>query len=116
MNTVPTLKKKTFFYCVAAFSIVMLCSTCVTQDSKQGNVAQMTEKAKKECRSFSETGSRIQRRSICLTKEEWAIVDARQKEIDADQERDTDKFFRRSLEQSGQMSGSGLDNPNTPGT
>lgn len=116
MKTIRALYKKTFFLCVAAFSIVLLCSTCVTQDSKHGNVAQKTDKSKKECRSSSETGSRIQRRSICLTKEEWAIVDARQKEIDADKERDKDKFFRRSRENSGQISGSGLDNPNTPGT
>ena len=114
MKTICLDRMKAFRFLLIAASIVLLCSACVTQASKSGSVAQESAKSKKICRSASETGSRIRSKSICLTQEEWAVVDARQKEIDANRERDTDKFFRRSLEKSGQISGSGLDNPNAP--
>jgi len=100
---------------VACCSIALLSSVCVAKEiKKDGSVAESTGKPKRECRTFATTGSKM-RRSVCMSKEEWAVADARQKELDAEEERNTDTTFRKIREHSGlSINGDGLDNPNTP--
>ena len=55
------------------------------------------------------------RRSFCLSKEEWAMVDAQNQELDSEKQKDKDIFFRRAIQQGGLSTGDILDNPNSPG-
>ena len=106
---------RNFLFWLTSCSIILLFPACTTQEtSKQGSVAQNTDKAAKECRTLETVGSRLRSSSVCMTKEEWAIIDAREKEHEETAERDKEKFFRRTMEKSGFGGAAVLDNPNTP--
>ena len=90
--------------------LVVSVTGCVTQTSKDGVTSDATER---ECRTTATIGSKM-RRSLCLTKEDWAAIDAKEAEIAADKERDSDEFFRRSYQRSGLTTGDAMDNPNSP--
>ena len=66
-----------------------------------------------ECRSELAKGTKV-RRSLCLSEEKWAELDARADSLEDQQERDLDIFFRRATQQSGLGLGSAA--PETPGS
>lgn len=115
MKTILVCKRNLLLFRVAVCSIVLLCSACVTEEIKNdGSVAENKDKSDRECRTFATTGSKM-RQSICMSKEEWVVADARQKELDEERERNTNAAFRKIREHSGlSINGDGLDNPNTP--
>ena len=115
MKTIRIQTKKFLFFWVAACCIALLSSASIADDiKKEGAVAESAKKSKRECRTFATTGSKM-RRSVCMTKEEWAVADARQKELDKEQERNMEKTFRKIRSHTGlSINGDGLDNPNTP--
>lgn len=99
---------------VAMFSIATFCTACVTQNTREdGSVAKSDGDSERECRTYGTTGTKM-KRSICRSKEEWAVVDAREQELESEQERETNSFFRRTSESSSLITGDGLDNPNAP--
>lgn len=72
--------------------IAVLVAGCASPDaSDPGDPANSTGKIVRECRYSEGTGSNMRRR-VCATQEEWAAFDA------AEQEKDTDDFFRRARE------------------
>lgn len=115
MKTNLVRKNNLLVFLVAVCSIALFSAAGIAKEIKKDEpVAQSTGKSKRECRTFKITGSKMQR-SICMSKEEWAVADARQKELDEDQERKTNAAFRKIREHSGlSINGDGLDNPNSP--
>jgi len=104
-----------FLFWLATCGFFLFGSACTTPETgKDGSVARNTDKSDKECRTLETVGSRLRSSSVCMTKDEWAIIDAREKEHEETAERDKDKFFRRTMEKSGFGGGAVLDNPNTP--
>ncbi|OGT86620.1 MAG: hypothetical protein A3G96_03025 [Gammaproteobacteria bacterium RIFCSPLOWO2_12_FULL_52_10] len=114
MKTIHMHKMTHSLFCVAAFSTALFCSVGATQEiNKDGAEAGSIEKSDRECRTSRSIGSKI-RRSQCLSKEEWALVDARQQELEKESQKNKDEYFRRTIQRGGLIRDDALDNPNTP--
>jgi hypothetical protein len=109
--------RKDFQLTVRTFMIglVLSCCVCIAQESRDTGAVAEKAATKKECRSTRSKGTKM-RRSICLTREEWAEIDAQTKQALSEQEKDKDGFFRRAIQRGGLGTGDMMDNPNSPGT
>ena len=86
-----------------AFAVLMLAG-CNTPTSDGSSAAAADDR---ECRPVGGgTGSRM-RQSVCMSKEEWAVEDAREQEREDVQ----DEFFRRVGENTTQQQGPAFDSP-----
>ena len=114
MKTVSVRKINSFHFWIAASGITLFCSVCGAQEiNKDEAVAKSSEKSERECRTSGSKGSKI-RRSVCLTKEEWATVDAREQELQTKMDRDKDAFFRKAIQQGSLNNSDALDSPGGP--
>ena len=114
MKDVSVRKMKPFLFWIAASGITLCYSVCGAQEiNKDETVAKSVEKSERECRTSRSKGSKI-RRSICLTKEEWVTVDAREQEMQTKIDRDKDTFFRKSIQQGSLNNSDPLDSPGGP--
>ncbi len=114
MKPIHMHKRKRSLTWMAAFGIALLSFAGATQViSSDEAVAESSKKSDRECRTSRSVGSKI-RRSQCLSKEEWALVDARQQELEKESQKNKDEYFRRTIQRSGLVRDDVLDNPNTP--
>jgi len=84
--------------------VALLGAGCASTDADGDGVAD------RECRSTESLGSKI-RRSVCMSPEEWAVVDERNAEINAENGRLKDRILKQALEQGTQVQGRGFDTP-----
>ena len=111
METAQRNYKNTISKWLVVCTIAIVCSSCNNSIIREGTGAASSGK---ECRvDEAASGTKI-KKSICMTTEEWAVVDARNAEIAKEQERLSADALRRIRTQSGLSQGSGMDNPNTP--
>ncbi len=80
---------KMVFTLAIAVGFSLLLSACTTSDGSE--VA-----SDRECRTFQTSGSKM-RRSVCMSADEWAVVDAR--EAERQEDADLDEFFRSQRDQ-----------------
>lgn len=87
--------------------LFMLAGCATTDDAAGTDTANAAAGSDRECRAVGGgTGTRM-RQSVCRTKEEWAVADARAKE----QEDLQAEFFRRVGENASQTSAPAFDSP-----
>lgn len=94
---------------IATLCVAVLCTACVSTEEGQSLAS-----SDRECRTTATAGSKM-RQSVCLSKKQWAVIDARE----AKQKNDTsatDEFFRRATELSTQSPPAQFDPPTGPGT
>ena len=115
MITIQVQNKNPLLIRMGVYGLALSCCICAAQENNNaGAVAEKPAKSERECRTTRSIGSKM-RRSFCLSKEEWAMVDAQNQELDSVKQKDKDIFFRRAIQQGGLSTGDILDNPNSPG-
>lgn len=82
------------------FCLLPLFSACAAEGGSDLAVNE------RECRTFEAGGSKM-RRSVCMTREEWAFADAQEQR----NEQAMDEFFRRALEAGSLGEGPSFDSP-----
>jgi len=87
-----------------AFGLLMLAGCSTTADS--GDVATAAA-GERECRPVSGGASSRMRKSVCMSPEEWSVVDAREKAREDTQS----EFFRRIGENAAQTQAPAFDSP-----
>lgn len=96
-NIFNNRRVKDSFITVAAVCLALFCSACNNNIIREGTA---TADSDLECRAVLAKGTRVNR-SLCLTEDKWAELDARAQTLADQQERDADVFFQRSLQKSG---------------
>lgn len=98
MTTYHTTKFTGRLVSIAIIFLFMAFGTaCVTTEEGDDVAASGSDR---ECRTVATSGSKM-RQSICMTRDQWARVDARQAQ-EAVAESQTEDFFRQALEQATQ--------------
>lgn len=105
MNKTPTsfrtyLKSSAMILLIASTGSLLSCA--VTDEN--GEVVD------RECRAEEHLGSRIQKR-LCMTKEQWAVVDERNARLLEANAKDTQDGLRQALIMGSQVEPRGFDSP-----